>query len=98
MRMMLGIPSDNAPDGDGFVLSGSKTWITNSPFAGVFVVWARSEPHGGRIRGFLLEKGMAGLTATRTASTTSARHASASAVKPLSSRASSAKVASRSQQ
>src|SRR3569623_1221075 len=39
-------------DGDGFRLSGSKTWITNSPFADVFVVWARSEAHGGTIRGF----------------------------------------------
>ncbi|HWK41004.1 MAG TPA: acyl-CoA dehydrogenase [Croceibacterium sp.] len=52
-------------DGDGFRLSGSKTWITNSPFADVFVVWAKSEAHGGRIRGFLLEKGMAGLTAPK---------------------------------
>jgi glutaryl-CoA dehydrogenase len=52
-------------DGDGFRLSGSKTWITNSPFADLFVVWARSEAHGGRIRGFLLEKGMAGLSAPK---------------------------------
>ena len=47
-------------DGDGFRLSGSKTWITNSPFADVFVVWAKSEAHGGAIRGFVLDKGMAG--------------------------------------
>jgi len=52
-------------DGDGFRLSGSKTWITNAPFADLFVVWAKSEAHGGRIRGFLLEKGMAGLSAPR---------------------------------
>ena len=52
-------------DGDGFRLSGSKTWITNSPFADVFVVWAKSEAHGGRIRGFVLEKGMPGLTAPK---------------------------------
>jgi len=52
-------------DGDGFRLSGSKTWITNSPFADVFVVWAKSEAHGGRIRGFLLEKGMPGLSAPK---------------------------------
>jgi len=52
-------------DGDGFVLSGSKTWITNSPFADVFVVWAKSEAHGGRIRGFVLDKGMAGLSAPK---------------------------------
>ncbi|MEO6153052.1 MAG: acyl-CoA dehydrogenase family protein [Croceibacterium sp.] len=52
-------------DGDGFRLSGSKTWITNSPFADVFVVWARSEAHGGTIRGFVLDKGMPGLTAPK---------------------------------
>ena len=52
-------------DGDGFVLSGSKTWITNSPFADVFVVWAKSEAHGGKIRGFVLEKGMPGLSAPK---------------------------------
>ena len=52
-------------DGDGFRISGSKTWITNSPFADLFVVWAKSEAHGGRIRGFLLEKGMAGLSAPK---------------------------------
>ena len=52
-------------DGDGFQLSGSKTWISNSPFADVFVVWAKSEAHGGKIRGFVLEKGMAGLSAPK---------------------------------
>jgi len=52
-------------DGDGFRLSGTKTWISNSPFADVFVVWAKSEAHDGRIRGFLLEKGMAGLSAPK---------------------------------
>ena len=52
-------------DGDGFVLSGSKTWISNAPFADVFVVWAKSEAHGGAIRGFVLEKGMAGLSAPK---------------------------------
>ena len=51
--------------GDGFVLNGSKTWITNSPFADVFVVWAKSEAHGGRIKGFVLDKGMAGLSAPK---------------------------------
>ena len=45
-------------DGDGFRLSGSKTWISNSPFADVFVVWAKSEAHGGKVRGFVLDKGM----------------------------------------
>jgi glutaryl-CoA dehydrogenase len=47
-------------DGSGFRLSGSKTWISNAPFADVFVVWAKSEAHGGAIRGFVLEKGMRG--------------------------------------
>lgn len=52
-------------DGDGFVLNGSKTWISNSPFADVFVVWAKSEKHGGAIRGFVLDKGLAGLSAPK---------------------------------
>lgn len=46
----------------GYVLSGTKMWISNSPIADVFVVWAKSEAHGGRIRGFVLEKGMKGLS------------------------------------
>ena len=52
-------------DGDGFRLSGSKTWITNSPFADVFVVWAKSEAHSGAIRGFVLDKGLNGLSAPK---------------------------------
>ena len=52
-------------DGDGFKLSGSKTWISKSPFADVFVVWATSEAHGGKIRGFVLDKGMKGLSAPK---------------------------------
>ena len=52
-------------DGDGYSLSGSKTWISNSPFADVFVVWAKSEAHGGAIRGFVLDKGMVGLSAPK---------------------------------
>jgi glutaryl-CoA dehydrogenase len=47
----------------GYRLSGSKMWITNSPIADVFVVWAKSDAHGGAIKGFVLEKGMKGLTA-----------------------------------
>ena len=47
----------------GYRISGAKMWITNSPIADVFVVWAKSEAHGGKIRGFVLEKGMAGLSA-----------------------------------
>ncbi len=50
---------------DGYRLSGSKTWISNSPLADVFVVWAKSDAHDGRIRGFVLEKGMPGLTAPK---------------------------------
>ena len=52
-------------DGDGYSLSGAKTWISNSPFADVFVVWAKSEAHGDKVRGFVLEKGMAGLEAPK---------------------------------
>ncbi|MCY4462303.1 MAG: acyl-CoA dehydrogenase [Albidovulum sp.] len=51
--------------GSGYRLHGSKTWISNSPIADLFVVWAKSERHGGAIKGFLLEKGMKGLSAPR---------------------------------
>lgn len=50
---------------DGYRLSGNKTWISNSPIADVFVVWARSDAHGGAIRGFILDKGMARLSAPK---------------------------------
>ena len=49
----------------GYRLTGSKMWISNAPFADVFVVWAKSDAHGGRIRGFVLDKGMAGLSAPK---------------------------------
>jgi glutaryl-CoA dehydrogenase len=49
----------------GYLINGSKTWISNAPFADVFVVWAKSEAHGGGIRGFVLEKGMKGLSAPK---------------------------------
>ncbi len=49
--------------GDDWVLSGTKTWITNAPIADVFVVWAKDDE--GVIRGFLLDKGMPGLTAPK---------------------------------
>lgn len=55
--------------GDGFVISGAKNWITNSPIADVFVVWAKT--YGaegipdGTIKGFILEKGMKGLSAPK---------------------------------
>ena len=47
----------------GYKLNGAKQWITNSPIADVFVVWAKDE--GSDIRGFILEKGMKGLTAPK---------------------------------
>ncbi len=47
----------------GFSLSGAKTWISNSPFADVFVVWAKNDD--GIIRGYILEKGMKGLSAPK---------------------------------
>ncbi|MFN4207081.1 MAG: acyl-CoA dehydrogenase [Agrobacterium albertimagni] len=49
----------------GYRLRGSKMWISNAPIADVFVVWAKSEAHGGEIRGFILEKGMKGLSAPK---------------------------------
>ncbi|MEX0346728.1 MAG: acyl-CoA dehydrogenase [Rhizobiaceae bacterium] len=49
----------------GYVLKGSKMWISNAPIADVFVVWAKSEAHDGKIRGFVLEKGMKGLSAPK---------------------------------
>nr|WP_297347331.1 acyl-CoA dehydrogenase [uncultured Glaciecola sp.] len=50
-----------AVDG-GYLLTGNKMWITNSPIADVFVIWAKLE---GKIRGFVLEKGMQGLSAPK---------------------------------
>ena len=47
----------------GFLVSGAKMWISNSPIADVFVVWAKND--AGRIRGFILEKGMKGLSAPK---------------------------------
>ena len=49
----------------GYRLTGSKMWISNSPIADVFIIWAKSEAHDGKIRGFVLEKGMAGLSAPK---------------------------------
>ena len=50
---------------NGYRISGSKMWISNSPLADVFVIWAKSEAHDGKIRGFILEKGMKGLSAPK---------------------------------
>ena len=49
----------------GYRLNGTKMWISNAPIADVFVVWAKSEAHGGKIRGFVLEKGTKGLSAPK---------------------------------
>nr|WP_095597155.1 acyl-CoA dehydrogenase [Actibacterium pelagium] len=49
----------------GYLVSGAKNWITNSPIADVFVVWAKSDAHDGKIKGFVLEKGMKGLNAPK---------------------------------
>jgi len=49
----------------GYKLTGSKMWISNAPIADVFVVWAKSDAHGGKIRGFILEKDMPGLSAPK---------------------------------
>jgi len=46
----------------GYRLTGAKMWITNSPIADVMVVWAKSDAHGGGIKGFVLERGMKGLS------------------------------------
>lgn len=50
---------------DGYRLTGSKMWISNSPIADVFVVWAKSADHNNEIRGFILEKGMKSLSAPK---------------------------------
>lgn len=49
----------------GYVINGSKMWISNSPIADVFIVWAKSDAHDGKIKGFVLEKGMKGLSAPK---------------------------------
>ncbi|MBT8426040.1 MAG: acyl-CoA dehydrogenase [Silicimonas sp.] len=49
----------------GYRLIGSKMWISNSPIADVFVVWAKSEAHDGKVCGFILDKGMKGLSAPK---------------------------------
>ena len=58
---------------DGYRLTGAKTWISNSPIADVFVVWAKSSAHGGQIRGFILENGTPGLSAPKIAGKLSLR-------------------------
>lgn len=58
---------------NGYRLTGSKMWITNSPIADVFIVWAKSAAHDHAIRGFVLEKGMKGLSAPKIAGKLSLR-------------------------
>ena len=53
------------PIDGGYRLNGSKTWISNSPIADVFVVWAKSDAHDGKIRGFVIDKDAPGLTAPK---------------------------------
>ncbi len=57
----------------GYRLTGSKMWISNSPIADIFVVWAKSDAHGGKIRGFVLDKGQKGLSAPKIAGKLSLR-------------------------
>ncbi len=57
-----GMETHAKPHGEGWILNGAKTWITNSPIADLFIVWAKEE---GKIKGFLLEKGMEGLSAPK---------------------------------
>ena len=49
----------------GYRLNGAKTWISNAPIADVFVIWAKSDAHDGKIRGFVLDKGTDGLSAPK---------------------------------
>ena len=49
----------------GYLISGSKMWISNSPVADVFIIWAKSEFHNNKIKGFILEKGAKGLSAPK---------------------------------
>lgn len=52
-------------DGDGYRINGSKTWISNAPIADTFIIWAKSEAHGGAIKGFILDREMAGLSTSK---------------------------------
>ena len=45
----------------GYLISGAKNWITNSPIADIFIIWAKSDAHDNKIKGFILERGMKGL-------------------------------------
>nr|WP_321507112.1 acyl-CoA dehydrogenase [uncultured Celeribacter sp.] len=60
-----GMKTTATPVSGGYRLNGTKMWISNAPLADVFVVWAKSAAHDGQIRGFILEKGMDGLSAPK---------------------------------
>ena len=49
----------------GYILNGAKMWISNSPVADIFIVWAKSPSHNNKIKGFILEKGLKGLSAPK---------------------------------
>ncbi|MCA8907127.1 MAG: acyl-CoA dehydrogenase family protein, partial [Rhodospirillaceae bacterium] len=68
-----GMKTRAVPADGGYRLTGTKMWISNAPIADVFVVWAKSEAHGGKVRGFILEKGMEGLSAPKIAGKLSLR-------------------------
>ena len=48
---------------EGYKLTGEKCWISSSPIADIFIIWAKSDAHDGKVRGFILEKNMPGLSA-----------------------------------
>ena len=58
---------------NGYILNGAKMWISNAPFADVFIIWAKSDAHSGKIRGFVLDKGTKGLSAPKVAGKLSLR-------------------------
>ncbi|MBO6639299.1 MAG: acyl-CoA dehydrogenase [Roseitalea sp.] len=60
-----GMKTRAEPVDGGYELTGTKTWISNAPIADVFVVWAKSKAHDGKIKGFVLDRGMAGLSAPK---------------------------------
>jgi glutaryl-CoA dehydrogenase len=60
-----GMKTKAVPISGGYRLNGSKMWISNAPIADVFVIWAKSEAHGGKIRGFVLDKDTPGLSAPK---------------------------------
>jgi glutaryl-CoA dehydrogenase len=60
-----GMKTRAEPIDGGYRLTGAKTWISNAPIADVFVVWAKSPAHDNQIRGFILERGMKGLSAPK---------------------------------